>query len=71
MEVRKENCISLYRDTILYDTYHLSLPAAITCHMCGSSADYTNPLASSDPYMGRTAQLTSRRCILNTVVSGL
>jgi hypothetical protein len=25
-----------------------------------------NPLAPSDPYMGRTAQLTSRRCILNT-----
>jgi hypothetical protein len=24
-----------------------------------------NPLAPSDPYMGRTAQLTSRRCILN------
>jgi hypothetical protein len=24
----------------------------------------TNPLAPSDPYMGRTAQLTSRRCIL-------
>jgi hypothetical protein len=23
------------------------------------------PLAPSDPYMGRTAQLTSRRCILN------
>jgi hypothetical protein len=25
-----------------------------------------NPLVPSDPYMGRTAQLTSRRCILNT-----
>jgi hypothetical protein len=25
-----------------------------------------NPLAPSDPYMGRTAQLTSRYCILNT-----
>jgi hypothetical protein len=25
-----------------------------------------NPLAPSDPYMGRTAQLTFRRCILNT-----
>jgi hypothetical protein len=25
-----------------------------------------NPLAPSDPYMGRTAQLTSRRCTLNT-----
>jgi hypothetical protein len=25
-----------------------------------------NPLAPSDPYMGCTAQLTSRRCILNT-----
>jgi hypothetical protein len=25
-----------------------------------------NPLAPNDPYMGRTAQLTSRRCILNT-----
>jgi hypothetical protein len=23
------------------------------------------PLAPSDPYMGRTAQLTSRRCIVN------
>jgi hypothetical protein len=28
--------------------------------------DCFNPLAPSDPYMGRTAQLTSRRCILNT-----
>jgi hypothetical protein len=25
--------------------------------------DDINPLAPSDPYMGRTAQLTSRRCI--------
>jgi hypothetical protein len=25
-----------------------------------------NPLAPSDPFMGRTAQLTSRCCILNT-----
>jgi hypothetical protein len=24
-----------------------------------------NPLPPSDPYMGRTAPLTSRRCILN------
>jgi hypothetical protein len=24
-----------------------------------------NPLAPNDPHMGRTAQLTSRRCILN------
>jgi hypothetical protein len=28
--------------------------------------NYINPLAPSDPYMGRTAQLTSRRCTLNT-----
>jgi hypothetical protein len=27
---------------------------------------FINPLAPSDPYMGHTAQLTSRRCILNT-----
>jgi hypothetical protein len=27
---------------------------------------FINPLAPSDPYMGRTAQLTSRCCILNT-----
>jgi hypothetical protein len=27
---------------------------------------FINPLVPSDPYMGRTAQLTSRRCILNT-----
>jgi hypothetical protein len=25
-----------------------------------------NPLVPSDPYTGRTAQLTSRRCLLNT-----
>jgi hypothetical protein len=25
-----------------------------------------NPLMPREPYMGRTAQLTSRRCILNT-----
>jgi hypothetical protein len=25
-----------------------------------------NPLALGDPYMGRTAQLTFRRCILDT-----
>jgi hypothetical protein len=29
-------------------------------------AGFFNPFAPSDPYMGRTAQLTSRRCILNT-----
>jgi hypothetical protein len=28
----------------------------------------TNPLAPSDPHIGRTAQLTSRRCILNVVL---
>jgi hypothetical protein len=27
---------------------------------------WLNPLAQSDPYMGCRAQLTSRRCILNT-----
>jgi hypothetical protein len=36
-----------------------------TC--CVISSDWSfNPLAPSDPYMDRTAQLTSRRCILNT-----
>jgi hypothetical protein len=28
-----------------------------------------NPLVPSDPYMGRTAQLTSRHCILNTYLT--
>jgi hypothetical protein len=27
---------------------------------------FINPLAPSDPYMGRTTQLTSRHCIFNT-----
>jgi hypothetical protein len=27
---------------------------------------YFNPMAPSNSYVGRTAQLTSRRCILNT-----
>jgi hypothetical protein len=30
-----------------------------------AAMDYFNPLTLSDPYMGRTAQLTSRCCILN------
>jgi hypothetical protein len=30
------------------------------------SGHIVNPLAPSDPYMGRTAQLTYRCCILNT-----
>jgi hypothetical protein len=30
-----------------------------------------NPLAPSDPYMGRTAQLTSGRCILNTYATNI
>jgi hypothetical protein len=42
MEVRKDNCISLCRDIILYDTYHLSLPAATTCHVWFSRVDYIN-----------------------------
>jgi hypothetical protein len=29
------------------------------------------PLAPSDPYMGRTAQLTSRRWILNTYLTNI
>jgi hypothetical protein len=31
-----------------------------------ASACFFNPLALSDPYMGRTAQLNTKRCILNT-----
>ena len=30
-----------------------------------TAAELINPLAPNDPYMGRTAPLTSRRCILN------
>jgi hypothetical protein len=30
------------------------------------SINVFNPLAPSDPYMGRTTPLTSRHCILNT-----
>jgi hypothetical protein len=35
-------------------------------HLWGPPNCLLNPLAPSDPYMGRTAQLTSRCCILNT-----
>jgi hypothetical protein len=35
-------------------------------HQLLAYADDVNPLAPSDPYMGHTAQLTSRRCILNS-----
>jgi hypothetical protein len=31
-----------------------------------NTSQILNPLALSDPYMGRTAQLTSRHCTLNT-----
>jgi hypothetical protein len=41
-----------------------------TCTVLAKIREYNgnSPLAPSDPYtpMGRTAQLTSRRCILNT-----
>jgi hypothetical protein len=30
-----------------------------------------NPLVPTDPYMGHTAQLTSRRCILNTYATNI
>jgi hypothetical protein len=40
----------------------LPLPVFYLWHFPGP----INPLAPSDPYMGHTAQLTSRRCILNT-----
>jgi hypothetical protein len=33
--------------------------------------DVVNPLAPSDPYVGRTAQLTSSRCVLNTGCANL
>jgi hypothetical protein len=36
-----------------------------TLTVCISYCDRFNPLAPSDQYMGRTAPLTSRRCILN------
>jgi hypothetical protein len=35
------------------------------CTVVGKGYKF-NPLAPSDPYMGLTAQLTSRRCILST-----
>jgi hypothetical protein len=38
----------------------------VVCKHFASYQGYPNPLAPSDPYMGRTAQLTSRCCILNT-----
>jgi hypothetical protein len=49
------NCL-VYTSLNVY-TYSLSLSLSL-CSI--------NPLAPSDPYMGRTAQLTSRHCILNT-----
>jgi hypothetical protein len=36
------------------------------CHHLHLYLHLFNPLAPSNPYMGRTAQLTSKRCILNT-----
>jgi hypothetical protein len=46
----------------------LSLPCKVMqcCVTFTHNSENINPLAPSDPYMGRTAQLTSRRCILNT-----
>jgi len=38
-EVRKHNCLSLYRYITVCDSYHLSLPAAITRHMSCPSAE--------------------------------
>jgi hypothetical protein len=43
-----------------YHCYYLGTTSA-------SGPVSASPLAPSDPYMGRPAQLTSRRCILNTI----
>jgi hypothetical protein len=61
--VEQLNDVSKNRSAFIFGVQQLKvcLPndgAHITTHF--------NPLAPNDPYMGRTAQQTSRRCILNT-----
>lgn len=46
-EVREHNYLSLYRDIIVCDTYHSSLPDAITCHMSSRSAESATLIQAS------------------------
>jgi hypothetical protein len=49
--------------TGLLNRYECGLKLVLMMHR--ASHPLFNPLAPSNPYMGRTAQLTSRCCILN------
>ena len=52
------------------DYIHISLKPMATTHLLGTNATtvtlnfYINLLTPNDPYMGHTAPLTSKRCIL-------
>jgi len=39
-------------------------PFQVSFHHCATLVWYINPLTPNDPYRGRTAPLTSKRCIL-------
>ena len=44
-----------------------NITSVLKCHVSSQSfayAGYTNPLKPNEPYRGRTAPLTSKRCIL-------
>jgi hypothetical protein len=55
-------CISSHKRLLMAG---FSIVVAVQVLMLGYNRGI-NPLVPSDPYMGRTAQLTSRHCILNT-----
>jgi hypothetical protein len=62
----------LWNPMVLYRTQKYQPPVPILSRLYPVPTNHSNflkidlnPLAPSDPYMGRTAQLTSRYCILN------
>jgi len=58
------SCLSQYSHTLTADVEPFAAQAACLLSCSSMYTEYINPLTPNDHYSGRTAPLTSKRCIL-------